>query len=147
MNNTSVNIQGNIISSEIIEKIRSEEQGYYQRPSYFDTDHSLREEIGNAWINAKALWNIFKSKKERVKDEDSGTTETRKSWMEPFLAELNFTATKALVYQHAESGKRFDISHRDDELDGFPIMEYSCDCFAIHPGLCESAITSSTSKK
>ena len=121
MNNTSVNIQGNIISSEIIEKIRSEEQGYYQRPSYFDTDHSLREEIGNAWINAKALWNIFKSKKERVKDEDSGTTETRKSWMEPFLAELNFTATKALVYQHAESGKRFDISHRDDELDGFPI--------------------------
>lgn len=55
MNNTSVNIQGNIISSEIIEKIRSEEQGYYQRPSYFDTDHSLREEIGNAWINAKAL--------------------------------------------------------------------------------------------
>jgi len=35
MNYTSVNIQGNIISSEIIDKIRSEEPGYYQQPSFF----------------------------------------------------------------------------------------------------------------
>ena len=26
------------------------------------------------------------------------------------------------------------------------VMEYSCDCFAIHPGLCESAITSQPRK-
>jgi len=121
MNHTSVNIQGNIISSEIIDKIRTEEQGYYQQPSFFGKDHAIRDEIGNAWINAKALWNIFKNKRDRVKEHETGTTETRKSWIEPFLAELDFAATKTTAYQHPETGKRFDISHRDEELGGFPI--------------------------
>jgi hypothetical protein len=121
MNATSINIQGNIISSEIIEKIRSEDPGFYQQVGYFGINHALRDEIGNAWINARALWNIFKSKKDRLKDDDSGTTETRKSWLEPLLAELSFSATKATVYTHPESGKRFEISHKDEEIDGFPI--------------------------
>ncbi|MDR1897716.1 MAG: restriction endonuclease [Prevotellaceae bacterium] len=121
MNNSSINIQGNIISSEIIEKIRSEESGYFQQPSFFNAAHSVRDEIGNAWINAKSLWAIFKTKRERLKDDHSGTTETRKSWMEPFLAELNYAATKSPVYQHEESGKKFEISHRDEEIGHFPI--------------------------
>lgn len=121
MNTSSINIQGNIISNEIIEKIRLEDPEFYQQPSFFNTGHSVRDETGNAWINAKALWAIFKKKRERLKEEDSGVAETRKSWLEPFLAELNYVATKSPVYQHEESGKKFDISHRDDELDGFPI--------------------------
>ena len=121
MNNSSIHIQGNIISGEILEKIRSGENNYYQQPIHFGSDNSVRDEISNAWINAKSLWNIFQTKRNRVKDSESGTTETRVSWMIPFLAELGYNVTKSTVFEHPETHKTFNISHKDEDLQNFPV--------------------------
>lgn len=120
MNYSAINIQGNIISSEILEKIRTEDIRF-QKPSDFNLppNTNVRDEINLAWSLAVSNWNVFKAKREALKDSDSGTSETRKYWMLPLLGILGYETTTA----NAEiiNDKSYAISHRATNKDGFPI--------------------------
>lgn len=120
MNYSAINIQGNIISSEILEKIRTEDIRF-QKPSDFNLppNTNVRDEINLAWSLAVSNWNVFKAKRDALKDSDSGTTETRKYWMLPLLGILGYEITTA----NAEiiNDKSYAISHRATNKDGFPI--------------------------
>jgi type I restriction-modification system DNA methylase subunit len=120
MQYSAINIQGNIISGEILEKIRIEDIRYQTQADFgLDKNTTIRDEIGIAWAAARAHWTAFKLRRERLKKTDSGTSETRQSWMIPFLRELGYDLEKSTA--EIINGKSYAISHRAVNRDGFPV--------------------------
>ncbi|HOW24509.1 MAG TPA: N-6 DNA methylase [Bacteroidales bacterium] len=116
-----IRIQGNIISGEILEKIRDEEIPFQTPADFgFDRNTRIRDEIGTAWAEAKALWMIFKGKREKLDESDPGTTITRKIWMTPFLLELGYDLEP---YHQARlvNSKTFFVSHHENDREEFPV--------------------------
>lgn len=120
MNYSAINIQGNIISSEILEKIRLEDVRHQKAVDFnMHQASSVRDEINLAWNLAISHWKAFKTKRENLSESESGTSETRRYWMLPLLQVLGYESTSA----NAEiiNGKSYAISHRSTNKDGFPI--------------------------
>jgi len=120
MNYTAINIQGNIVSSEILEKVRTEDIRYQKVVDFgLNPSASVRDEINLAWNIAVSNWNAFKSKRINLNDSDTGTGETRRYWMMPLLQVFGYE----LISSNAEiiNGKSYAISHRATNKDGFPI--------------------------
>ena len=116
----SITIQGNIISGEILDKITSEDIKHQTPESFGVSKNSkIRDEIGLAWASARGYWQAFKLRRERIAEEDSGTTETRNFWMLPFLLTLGYEVDKANAANL--DGKTYAISHRASNLSGFPV--------------------------
>jgi len=122
MNFSAINIQGNIISLEILDKIRNDENYPHQkaRDFGFETGISVREKIGNAWSEAKILWELYLKKMEKLPEGDYGTTETRKLWIIPLLYEFGYDIESSPSVEI--NGKPFPISHRDVNRKDFPVL-------------------------
>ncbi|NTV05709.1 MAG: N-6 DNA methylase [Chlorobiaceae bacterium] len=122
MDFSSITIQGNIISTGILGRIREDEEKF-QTPADFGLDRrdSVRDEIGMAWNAAKAHYTAFSIRAARLRENDSGTSETRNSWMIPLLRILGYDVEKAQAYVHPDTQKSYAISHQASNLDGFPI--------------------------
>lgn len=120
MNYTSISIQGNILSSEIFEKIRLEDTRFQSAKDFgLNPSAAVRDEINNAWSLALTNWQIFKKKREALGPADTGTTETRKNWMLPLFQILGFEAGTAAA--ELINNKSYAVSHRASNKDGFPI--------------------------
>jgi len=121
MNYPSIEIQGNILSSEILGLIRADQIKFQQGKDFgLPNDSKLKEEISMAWQDAKSFWAIYKSKLSRLKPDATGTTETRNFWIVPVLTSLGYNLQ---VERKGEelNGKLFLISHRDINRDSFPV--------------------------
>jgi len=116
----SIRIDGNILSSDILDKI---EQGdiLYQLPKDFgfDPKAKVKDEIARAWADAQSQWKIYKSRIETLKETETGTSETRRLWIIPLLTFLGYEleSSKAEIV----NGKSYAISHRVQNLGGFPV--------------------------
>lgn len=120
MQYSAINIQGNILSGEILEKIRIEDIRFQSQADFgLDKNTTIRDEIGIAWAAARAHWQAFSLRRSRLKDEDSGTSETRQSWMIPFMRELGYELEKSSA--ETINGKSYAISHRAVNRDKFPV--------------------------
>ncbi len=120
MQYSAINIQGNIISGEILEKIRMEDIRHQSQADFgLDKNTTIRDEIGIAWAATRAHWNAFKLRRDRLKENDTGTSETRQGWMIPFLRELGYDLEKSTA--EIINGKTYAISHRAANRDGFPV--------------------------
>ncbi|MFN3794014.1 MAG: Eco57I restriction-modification methylase domain-containing protein [Chitinophagaceae bacterium] len=122
MNFPSIDIQGSILSTDLLAKIRSE-QATFQQGKDFHPDLSnakLKDEISLAWQEAKGQWTIYKSKLSRLKEGETGTTETRNFWISPLLTNLGYNLTFNRQSEEL-NGKSFPIGYRDSNLDGFPV--------------------------
>lgn len=120
MKYSAINIQGNIITSEILEKIRTEDIRFQKSVDFgFDPNTQIRDEISLSWSLASSNWNAFQQKRENLLETDTGTTETRRMWVIPLMGLLGYDLNIA----NAEiiNGKSYAISHRANNLDGFPI--------------------------
>lgn len=118
----SINIQGNIISSEIIDKIRNEDIKYQAAAEFgLDRKTSVRDEIGLAWAAARAFWTAFRLRADRLQEGVSGSSETRNLWIIPLLRELGYDVERAPAYVHPDSGKSYAISHKAANRGEFPI--------------------------
>lgn len=122
MDFSSITIQGNIVSSAIIDRIRNDDIRF-QTPADFGLDRktSIRDEIGVAWAAAKAHYTAFTLRVSRLPEGESGASETRNSWMIPLLRILGYDVEKALAFTHPDTGKKYAISHKAANLNGFPI--------------------------
>ena len=122
MNFPSIDIQGSILSTDILSKIRSE-QISFQLGKDFNADFTnarLKDEISLAWQEAKGQWTIFKSKLGRLREGETGTTETRNFWIFPLLTNLGYNLTYSRQSDEL-NGKMFPIGYRDNTLDNFPV--------------------------
>ncbi|MCC6725675.1 MAG: restriction endonuclease, partial [Saprospiraceae bacterium] len=121
----SYRIEGNIISSEILDKIAKGDAGK-QAPKDFglEPSASLRDEIARAWANAKDQYRIFQRRRETLKEGDTGASETRRLWMLPFFDFLGYQLANATA--ETVNGNSYAISHRAENLDGFPVHIMGC---------------------
>lgn len=121
MSFSSINIQGNIISSEILDKIRAEEKFKHQSPEAFGLSKtaSLRDEIGMAWSIMRAHWQAYKVRLENLPKGDTGTSLTREKLIIPLLAELGYEVSIQKAQQI--NGKSYAISHGATNRDMYPI--------------------------
>lgn len=120
MNYSAISIQGNIFTSEILEKIRIEDTRFQAAKDFnLNQGDSVRDEINLAWTLAISHWNAFKQKRETLSLTDTGTTETRRYWMLPLLQILGYDVSQS----NAEivNDKSYAVSHRANNKDGFPI--------------------------
>ncbi|PWJ42227.1 Eco57I restriction-modification methylase domain-containing protein [Sediminitomix flava] len=120
MSFTAINIQGNIISGEILDRIAKEEDYKFQKPKDFGfiDSEELREEIGNAWHDARHQYQRFKRKEAKLLESNSAISET-KLWVLSFLGNLGYVSENATAETIHE--KKYAISHRDKDLGEFPI--------------------------
>lgn len=120
MNYSAINIQGNILSSEVLEKVRTEDIRYQIAKDFgLDPSSSVRDEISLSWSLALSHWKAFKQKRENLSPSDSGTTETRNYWMKPLMSLLGYDLTAATA--EIINGKTYAISFRAANLDNFPV--------------------------
>jgi uncharacterized protein (DUF433 family) len=117
---TTINIQGNIFTSEILDRIRQDNISH-QKPQDFGLkpNELVRDEISNAWSLINTHWQIFKQKRNAFQPTDNGVTETRRYWILPLLNQLGYEIT--LSNAEIVNGKSYAISHRASNKDGFPI--------------------------
>ncbi|MDN5215034.1 N-6 DNA methylase [Fulvivirgaceae bacterium BMA12] len=121
MKYTGITIRGNILSFEKLEKIQQAETAFQSVTDFgFDKNDNLRDEIGSTWSESKLLWSIFQKKIESLPEKETGTSETRKLWMIPFLMQLGYDPESIKAQEIA--GQSFAISHQDSKLKEFPIL-------------------------
>jgi hypothetical protein len=122
MNFPSIDIQGSILSTDLLAKIRSEQAPFQQGKDFhpYYTNAKLKDEISLAWQEAKGQWTIYKSKLARLKEGETGTTETRNFWISPILTNLGYNLTFNRQSEEL-NGKSFPIGYRDGSLDNFPV--------------------------
>lgn len=122
MNFPSIDIQGSILSTDLLTKIRSEQATFQQGKDFNPdlTNAKLKDEISLAWQEAKGQWTIYKSKLTRLKEGETGTTETRNFWISPILTNLGYNLTFDRKGEEL-NGKSFPIGYRDSSLDNFPV--------------------------
>ena len=122
MNFPSIDIQGSILSTDLLAKIRSEQATFQQGKDFNPdlTNAKLKDEISLAWQEAKGQWTIYKSKLTRLKEGETGTTETRNFWISPILTNLGYNLTFDRKGEEL-NGKSFPIGYRDSNLDNFPV--------------------------
>ena len=120
MKTTSIKVEGQIISPEIFDRFDSDDiKGQAPKDFGFEKGIKVKDEIARAWANAKDQWNIFKRFADNLPENATGTSETRKYWVIPFLENLGYD----LIVSKAEvvNDKSYAISHRSKNIDGFPV--------------------------
>jgi hypothetical protein len=107
----AINWEGALIGGETLDKISDENAIKGQKSADFGLKGKVRDEILEAWAEAKAQWSLFQARRAREDSKDSyGTSRTRQSWIIPFLSLLGYELENANAVEVA--GKSFAISHR-----------------------------------
>lgn len=122
MKYTCINIQGNLISEEILQKVESgEAQGQIATDFGLDPGSNIRSEIEYAWSRIKLDWKHFNDKSQNLPASDPyGTTLSRK-WMEQFLSSIGFELSRSKSGLLGDNNHSYSISHTAENLDHLPI--------------------------
>src|SRR5690606_7820334 len=122
MRYTTINIQGNLLSEEILQKIESgEAQGQQATDFGFEPGTNLRSEIEYAWSRIKLDWKHFSDKSQNLPASDPYGTTLSRRWMEQFLSSLGFNHTRQKSNLIGENNQGYAISHTADNLDALPL--------------------------
>lgn len=121
MTHPSIRIEGHILSADLIDAIeRGEKHSQDPKDFGFEAKANVKNEIADAWADARALWGIFQKKLGKLDETASAVTETRNQWLSPLLALLGYQPE--LAQAETVNGKSYAISHRDAGRDGFPMQ-------------------------
>lgn len=122
MKYSCINIQGNLISEEILQKIeQGEATGQKATDFGFEPGSNLRNEIEYAWSRIKLDWKNFSDKSQNLPANDPYGTSLSRKWMEQFLSSLGFNHTRQKSSLQGDNQKGYTISHTADNLDELPI--------------------------
>lgn len=122
MKYTCINIQGNLISEEILQKIdKAETQGQLTTDFGFEQASNIRGEIEYAWSRIKLDWKHFSERHQNLPVNDAyGTTLSRK-WMEQFFSSIGFELSRQKNSLQGDNNKTYNISHTAENIDQLPI--------------------------
>lgn len=123
MNYPSIDIQGNIVTADLLDQLSELENGAPfkgQRPAEFDLgNESVRDAIALAYSTAKKQYSIIKERKDKAEGTLS-VSDTRNFWMIPFFNILGYELEHERAHREADD-QSFSISHGATNRDGFPI--------------------------
>jgi len=122
MKYTTINIQGNLLSQEILQKIETgEAQGQQATDFGFEPGTSIRSEIEYAWSRIKLDWKHFSDRSTNLPASDPYGTTLSRRWMEQFFSSLGFELTKEKSGLQGDNHQSYTISHTAANLDQLPI--------------------------
>ncbi len=122
MRYTTINIQGNLISEEILHKIESGEAAGQSAEHFgFEKGTNLRGEIEYAWSRIKLDWKHFSEKMENLASSDPYGTALSRRWMESFFDSFGFELTKQKSSLQGTNNQSYNISYTAHNLDHVPI--------------------------
>jgi hypothetical protein len=122
MKYSTINIQGNLLSEEILQKIESGEAFGQQAPDFgMEPGTPLRGEIEYAWSRIKLDWKHFSEKAEKLPPNDPYGTTLARRWMEQFFLTLGFNHTRRKSSLQGDNQQSYAISHTADNLDELPL--------------------------
>lgn len=121
MKYTTINIQGNLLSEEILDQIEQATiEGQSPKDFGLDPNANLRGDMEYAWSRMKLDWKYFWDKTQNLPENGSSTALTKK-WMSQFFTTLNFELTAHKSPLMGENGQSYTISHTAHNLDDFPL--------------------------
>lgn len=122
MNFPGIRIEGGLFSSDILNRIREEDnmRGQRSRDFYGDSNRSVKDEIARAWADAQDYWRIFQRKCDGLREKDAGTSETRQLWIIPFLGLLGYDLQFRAKAEEI-NGKLYPLSHRAVNRADMPV--------------------------
>jgi hypothetical protein len=108
----AIRIEGGLLGPDVLDQLLAAELPG-QKPADFGLDgrHKLTDEIAAVFADARALWQVFQHRLQRLPGEDLATSVTRDAWGIPFLGLLGYEPRynpRALEVD----GLTFAISHR-----------------------------------
>ena len=120
MKYTCINIQGNFISEEVIQKVETASADFQKATDFgFEPGTNLRDEIEYSWSRIKLDWKHFSEKSDSLPAADQyGTTLARK-WMENFFSSIGFDLNKQKEALKGENNQTYTISHASNN-NGLP---------------------------
>lgn len=119
---TTLLIQGNLISEEILLKIE-EGTADGQRAKDFGLEQGddLRGEIEYAWSRVRLDWRHFSDRANQLPASDPYGTTLARRWMDQFLSSLGFNLTLQKTGLPGDNDKTYAISHTAENRDHLPV--------------------------
>jgi hypothetical protein len=116
----AIRIEGGLLGPDVLDQLLAAELPG-QKPADFGLDgrRKLTDEIAAVFADARALWQVFQHRLQRLPGEDLATSVTRDAWGIPFLGLLGYEprySTRALEVD----GPTFALSHRAGDPDDTP---------------------------
>lgn len=122
MKYTSINIQGNLISEDILHKVeQGEASGQLARDFGFEPGTNLRGEIEYAWSRIKLDWKHFNEKSQNLPVSDPYGTSLARRWMKGFFTTLGFYLRDQKTSLQGDNNQTYSISHTVESLDDLPV--------------------------
>ena len=123
MKYSSIHIYGNILSTDILNQLETEEISG-QKPKDFELkpNQRIRDEISQAWSAATTYYKAYKRRIERLGKDSSGESETRNLWIAPLLGLLGYTLHYENKAQVLSNKKTYHITDPGENLDGYPVI-------------------------
>jgi len=124
MNFPSIRILGNILTFDILEKIAIGDAPQQTPREYgFNSKDAMRLDIQDAWAMIRSQYQVFQHRMEKLGEDKMGAPDTQTYFLIPLFQRLNFelenVRRKAQIIEGSE--KSYNISHLDENLEGFPI--------------------------
>ena len=125
MNFQSIRVEGSLFSAELLAKLDEGYKGQAPKDFGLGPKERVRDRIMETWGDLSEQWKVFRRRRDRLPEGESGTTETRRFWMEPFFAALGFELE---LQRSGETiaGRNYAISHRDPRRAGLPVHIQGC---------------------
>ncbi len=121
----SIRVEGTLFSAELLAKLDDGFKGQAPKDFGLGPRERVRDRIMETWGDLSEQWKVFRRRRERLAAEDTGTTETRRFWMEPFFAALGFELELRKAGEPI-AGRSYPISHRDAARAGLPVHIAGC---------------------
>jgi hypothetical protein len=116
----AIRIEGGLLGPDTLDQLLAAELPG-QRPADFGLDgrRNLTDEIAAAFADARAQWQVFRHRLERLPDSDPATSLTRDAWVVPFLGLLGYDLGRNQRAYEVD-GLTFAISHCAGEDEQAP---------------------------
>lgn len=122
MNYTCINIQGNLISEDVLKKIeQGEASGQTASDFGIDSAANLRNEMEYAWSRIKLDWKYFTEKSGNLPAGDTYGTTTTRRWMTGFFSALGFDLVPRKSALTGGNDQSYAISHVAGNIDDLPV--------------------------
>jgi hypothetical protein len=119
---TCINIQGNLISEEVLTKVGEATATDQQAKDFgLPPGSNLRDEIEYAWSRIKLDYKHFADRSQNASASDPYGTTLARRWMEQFFTCLGFDLEKHRSNLVGENKQEYNISHSARSNDGLPV--------------------------
>jgi hypothetical protein len=122
MKYSTINVQGNLISEEILQNIeKSVADGQLVTDFGFEPSANIRSEIEYAWSRVKLDWKYFNERSQNLPAKDPYGTTLSRNWIKLFLSSIGFELERPESPLKGDNLQNYTISHIAENLDQLPV--------------------------